>query len=687
MIRSENTPVNCLFLDSPCFWTTRSISITIQAQPTLLTGKIQIYFILLLFTKRQDVHTDHRMQGARSRFFSLMASSDILLVPRYYGTNASYIYEYSRGLGGVDVPRDVLFTRIIYASLTVLAFCIFCGRVAQIAHAQLRLLTSLAADKRRQAFWSIESSRLWASVKKHVLYAPLGRKRHNREIQLSSAVNVGTVPSRFQTILITLYIASQVAYCAYLDYNVNVKAALVAELRGRSGTLAVLNMVPLFLLAARNNPLIPLLRISFDTYNLIHRWLGRIIVIESVVHTVAWAVNACDEQNVQHMLQRLRDTPFFTWGLVGTVSMVFLCLHSPSPLRHAFYETFLHLHRLAALAALIGVYVHLDIDSLPQRPWLKAIFCIWPLEHSFRLLRLLYLNIGKHTTKLEVKALAGEACCVTFELPRRVSMPPGCHVYAYIPCVSWWMSHPFSVAWAEDNNNAAETIPHPPKGLDLEKQNFSTYMEEEMQRHFTTSVSLIIAARQGATRRLYDKAMASPDGTFQATGFVEGPYLTGDPTFLSSYGTAVLFAAGAGITHHLLHIKELLVLASSDSAATHQIHLIWSVRTTAHLTWAKDFMNQILQLPNRREILKIRLFVSKPSVNDRLISSPSETVTMIPGRCHPGIILDEILPGRVGATAVSVCGPGSFADEVRAATRERTGRGMVVDFVEEAFSW
>lgn len=314
-----------------------------------------------------------------------MATPDPQLAARGYGSNETYIYEYSRGLGGVDVPRDVIITRIIYSSVIILAFCVFCGRIAQISHAYLRHITSCAANSRQQTFWNRETSSLWTNMKKHILYSPLGKKRHNREIQLSSAVGIGTLPSRFQTILIALYFASQVVYCLYLDYAVNKKAALISELRGRSGTLAVLNMVPLFLLAARNNPLISILHISFDTYNLLHRWLGRIIVLESVVHTAAWAVNAVDEQDIGDMLSRLRDTPFFTWGLVGTVAMVFLVLHSPSPIRHAFYETFLHLHQLAALLAFLGVWFHLKLDSLPQRTWASGIAVIWLLSEAHAL--------------------------------------------------------------------------------------------------------------------------------------------------------------------------------------------------------------------------------------------------------------------------------------------------------------
>lgn len=41
-----------------------------------------------------------------------------------------------------------------------------------------------------------------------------------------------------------------------------------------------MEQVPLFLFASRNNPLIKILDLSFDQFNLLHRWLGRIVTIE-----------------------------------------------------------------------------------------------------------------------------------------------------------------------------------------------------------------------------------------------------------------------------------------------------------------------------------------------------------------------------------------------------------------------
>lgn len=507
---------------------------------------------------------------------------------------------------------------------------------------------------------------------------------------------MGTLPSRFQTILISLYLTSQVVYCLFLDYGANEKQALIAELRGRSGTLAVFNMVPLFLLASRNNPLISILHISFDTYNLLHRWLGRIVALEAITHTTAWAVNACAEQDFTDMLARLRDTPFFTWGLLGTCAMVSLALHSSSPIRHAFYEIFLHLHQLFALLAFIGVYLHLKLDSLPQKPWIDAVAVIWITERSIRLLRLAYLNLSpKHgSTRMTVVALPGEACRVTFHLPKRVDIQPGCHVYAYIPCVSWWMSHPFSIAWTEPRSTPNDNpyLDYKPSNnnppltpCSIEKQGFDLNFEPQDYRPQPTEVSLIISARQGMTRALYNLARSKPNQTLHSSGFIEGPYGS-QPANASSYGTAVLFSAGAGITHHLLYTRDLLMRSASETAATRRIYLIWSVRSTDHLAWVSKWMDQILKLPMRRDILVIKLFVSKPRRAADIVS-PSKTVQMFSGRCRPDVVMDEIMPRRVGATLVSVCGPGAFADEVRMAVRERIGKGAVVDFVEEAFTW
>ena len=618
-----------------------------------------------------------------------------------HSENITYNAEYTRGLTGVNVPLDHLLTQILCVSMGGICVLVLFGRIAQIAHAYLRRIISTVSTARQQTFWGVEESPFWAGMKKNFLYAPLGSKRHNREFRISAAVNVGTLPSRFHTLLLTVYVLSQVAYCTILDYKVNEKAALFAELRGRSGNLAVLNMIPLFLLAGRNNPLIPLLHVSFDTYNLMHRWIGRVVIIESVVHTLAWSANAVPIKGWAQTVYEARTDPFFTWGFVATFLMIILLFQSPSPIRHAFYETFLATHQLGALVIVIGVYLHLDIDNLPQVPWMILIIIFWASDRFLRFSRIVYLNFSRRhgRTKVVVKALPGEATRVTFHLPKRVRVPSGSHVYAYLPKISYWMSHPFSVAWVDNGISFTPRLPSPSPdddGPSRSSSNANSPHSEKKQfehleagrktpKHQPTTVSLIMAARTGMTRKIHDLALSSPNSTFETTGFIEGPY-TSHPSSFGSYGTVILFSGGAGITHHMLHVRDLLEMAAANTVATRRVYLVWSVRSLEHLAWVRGFMDEILQLPNRRNILVTKLFITKPSARQE-VTSPSETLQMFTGRCKPDVVLEDILPDRVGATAVSVCGPGAFADEVRSAVRERLGKGIVIDFVEEAFTW
>ena len=592
---------------------------------------------------------------------------------------------YTSGLNGVKLHMDQYLLRWLWISMASIAILILASRILQLTNSHLRRIFSLTASRRQQSYWSYDKTRIWPRFKKSVLYAPLGKKRHNREVKLSEAVNVGVLPSRFHAFLLFLLFGSNIAYCCILDYSQTNKAALLAELRGRSGILATANLVPLILFAGRNNPAISLLKVSFDTYNLLHRWIGRIVVIEAIVHTIAWGANNVQAKGMSGTWAGVRHDPFLQWGMVGTVAMTAILIHSPSIIRHAFYETFLLLHQVFAFTAILGVYVHLEMAKLPALPYIRAVVGLWAGDRLVRLLRLAYLNVSrKHgCTNVVVEALPGEACRVTFNLPRHITVRPGSHVYAYLPRVSLWMSHPFSVAWTNTDSEPPTGVqaltPTPTTPSSLEKQ--MTLAVERSKA--PTSISLVMAARTGMTRKIYDKARAADGGVLRLAGYVEGPYAGHDS--LKSYGTVVLFAGGAGITNHLVQIRHLIASAQAGSVATRKIVLIWSVRSMEMLAWVRPWMDEILKMEGRREMLKILLFVTKPR-SPRDLVSPSATVKLFPGRCRPSVILDEEMPTRVGGTAVSVCGPGAFADEVRAAVRERLHWGSL-DFIEEPFTW
>ena len=147
----------------------------------------------------------------------------------------------------------------------------------------------------------------------------------------------------------------------------------------------------------------------------------------------------------------------------------------------------------------------------------------------------------------------------------------------------------------------------------------------------------------------------------------------------------LLFAGGVGITHQLSHLAPLILGSCNGTVATRKIVLVWSVPTAECLEWVKPWMDQVLKMKGRREVLRIILFVTKPKRREE-VRTGTGSVLMVPGRCDPAIIIDKEVMERVGAMVVTVCGPGSFADDVRRAVRRILDRG-VVDFVEEAFTY
>lgn len=525
-----------------------------------------------------------------------------------------------------------------------------------------RKIASLGHD--RQRYFAIPSPTLsW--IKRHLLYAPIFRKRHNREIQLSSAINVGTLPTRFQLAFLFSYFVTNAVFCVIHIPFAGTFTEAAEDLRNRSGMLAVVNMIPLFILAGRNNPLIPLLGISFDTYNLVHRWLGRIVVLEALCHTLAHLA----KDGWLEAFPSVFGTTFELWGFIATCAMVAISIQASSPLRHAFYETFKVLHISLAVLSLVALWYHLIPDDFPGGDFLFVVIAAWVLDRTLRALRLWYHNFGLSRTRTVVEAMPGNACRVTIRMARPWASNPGQHAYIYMPGVSLWQSHPFTVAWNDYSTD-----------VNSEKLASSRQDLEAMK---TSQVSFVIRARTGFTNSLYKKAVTAPGGKLEVTGWVEGPY--GVQHSLDSYGTVVLFAGGVGITHQVPYIKHLVAGFSQATVATRKILLVWTVQSPEHLEWIRPWMTEILGMEKRREVLRIMLFISQPR-STKEIHSPSATVQMFPGRPNIDTLLGMEQDQQIGAMAVTVCGPGALSDEVRRAVRARQSRSQI-DFIEEAFSW
>lgn len=581
---------------------------------------------------------------------------------------------YTHGLLGVNQQGNYLFVNTLVICFFVLCGCCLLFRLYTLAHSYFRQVLTAGAAADRHAIFSANRTSIWPWFKRYVLYAPLWNKRHNKEIQLSSAVSIGTLPSRFHTILLSIYVITNIAYCFVLDYSQENRAATIAELRGRSGALAAINLIPTVLFAMRNNPFIPLLHVSYDTFNLFHRWAARVVIAESSLHVLAWAINAVTTSGGPGIGTMLRQSVSFQWGAVGAVLFLVIGVQAWSPIRHASYEFFINSHRLLVLIALIGVYVHLETANLPQLPYVVLAFLAWVTEWTIRGLKIIFYNYsGQRRTTVIAEALDGGATRVTFNLTQPWKFRPGCHVHVYLPQIGLWSSHPFSVAWSKTVQRCEVEEKLPTTEVNLDKED-----------DVTTSLSLVIRAREGMTGKLFKRASAAPGKVISLWGMVEGPY--GGHESLDSYGTVLLFAAGVGITHQLGYVRHLVRGATDGTLSARKIVLAWSIPEKACLEWVREWTDEILKIPGRKDVLQIHIFVTRAPKGEALMVSGSGMVKVVPGRCDAQKMVDTIFMERVGAMVVTVCGPGVFSDDIRHAVRKRVQLGSV-DFIEEAFTY
>lgn len=193
-----------------------------------------------------------------------------------------------RAAAAVDNAR---FARYTLSVLAAVVAALFVYRVVIHSVRYIRTLTCLNNDT--QEYFKMPNL-AFGSVKQHLLYAPLFRRRHNREIHFGW-FHLGYVPTRFQSLFLLGVIGMNVVLSVYgIEWHGDRSAAL-SHLRNRTGTLSIVNMIPLVVMAGRNNPLIGLLNISFDSFNLVHRWFGRIVVLQALAHTLAHVVKLHDK--------------------------------------------------------------------------------------------------------------------------------------------------------------------------------------------------------------------------------------------------------------------------------------------------------------------------------------------------------------------------------------------------------
>jgi hypothetical protein len=69
-------------------------------------------------------------------------------------------------------------------------------------------------------------------------------------------------------------------------------------------------------MAGRNNILINWLNLSFDTFNLLHRWFGRIVILEALAHTISWMVATVSARGWAAVAASIQGSQMIMFGFI-----------------------------------------------------------------------------------------------------------------------------------------------------------------------------------------------------------------------------------------------------------------------------------------------------------------------------------------------------------------------------------
>lgn len=377
----------------------------------------------------------------------------------------------------------------------------------------------------------------------------------------------------------------------------------ISGLRRRSGMIAMINLVPLSP-GAHMNFLVNFCGIRLGDYGRIHRWLGRMAIVEGIVHTVAALsmkrpdldmlsdIGGLMVSSRSHSSRPAR----LKRSLQASVIMAIMLLSSLASVRQRFYEVFHKIHLILATTLMATLFMHSKSKKLLAPPifYIFTTICLQILTGALQLGEVFYRN-AKYRRPLGraiVRTISfkkdrsdipvSDAVHVHVRLSRSWRHRAGQYVYLCIPGLShtsFAQSHPFYVAW----------------------------WYREQGNHY---VVLIVQRRRGLTKnlRLYASASDDPSQHPEMTALIMGPY--GKGLNLESYETVMLFATGIGIAGQIAHVRQLLEGYQSGGIKTRRIALFWEMESErkplnisplsiltdvlVHTAWVAEMMKELL---------------------------------------------------------------------------------------------
>ncbi|KAL2175462.1 ferric reductase like transmembrane component-domain-containing protein [Thermothelomyces heterothallicus CBS 202.75] len=384
----------------------------------------------------------------------------------------------------------------------------------------------------------------------------------------------------------------------------------------RVGVLAYA-LTPLSVLLASRESLLALLTgLPYTSFLFLHRWTGYVVLAQSVLHTLGWAlVEARLYRPQPEVWNAWVAQTYAVWGVVALVLLVLLWVLSWQVVvrRVTGYEFFRKAHYVLAMVyigALVGHWKQLQCFLVPG-------LVLWGLDRGARLVRTWMLHYGywaspengghsgsgawgfrsvEARAKLWRDAAHGDVVRLDFEHAQK-PWSVGQHFFLCFAEGSIWQSHPFTPLSLPDAGAGGKV------------------------RH-----SYIFRAKGGETKKiariLADKAAAGgPSAAMTTPVVMQGPYGEDVVGGLTRDVNVLCIAGGTGITYVL---PVLLRLVRGRPAPGRKMELVWAVKRALDLEWVRPEMEELRRLGAAHD-LRIRTFVTAEPLSEPSSSSSSSS--------------------------------------------------------------
>lgn len=333
----------------------------------------------------------------------------------------------------------------------------------------------------------------------------------------------------------------------------------------RAGMIAVAMIPWIVALSTKANFISMLTGIGHERLNVLHRWAGYLCLFLSLIHTIPFYVTPIwtDGAFIHYQQKIPRNIYVYGTGLAALVPLIFLCIHSLPILRAWMYELFVFVHIPASIVFIAMLFWHC-MNYLTSWDYLWTTIAIWIASYA---IRLVYVN---WTNPFRMSFMIGEESAVTI-LPEnavkvtvatKMKWRPGQYVYLRMPGISFFESHPFTIASLCSN--------------DFESEYGERYRD----------LALVFRPFRGFTRKVFLKALEhGPYKTY--TALLEGPY-GGMRREMAAFDDVIFFAGGSGITALASHLLDLIKKIRDRKAVTKSVRVIWALKNPDTMEWFRE---------------------------------------------------------------------------------------------------